>query len=396
MTLTSRERVLLALNHQEPDRVPIVFGADGSTAMLLPAYENLKRYLGIECETRLFDRAFQYARIDEEVMVRFEADVRTLVGPASSHCASVNGPNDTFTDCWGITWQRPQGGYYYDMVSQPLKDVRTPEEIEEYPWPVPDMVLDLNGLAEHARRLRRESPHAILGIHEGPSSLFEFSWYLRGMVEFMIDLSANPEMAHALLRHLTDLAKATTALFLKEVGPYIDIYRVGDDLGMQSGTMISPGMFRDMVKPYLAEYYAMIHNMTDARLMLHCCGSVRSIMDDLIEIGVDILHPVQVSAKDMEPEELKAQFGDRLCFCGGIDTQQVLPHGTREEVQEEVQRRIQELAPGGGYLLAAVHAIQPDVPPENVCTMFEAALSHGRYPITADNGGAGSATNKSD
>jgi uroporphyrinogen decarboxylase len=113
-------------------------------------------------------------------------------------------------------------------------------------------------------------------------------------------------------------------------------------------------------------------------------------MDDLIEIGVDILHPVQVSAKDMEPGELKAQFGDRLCFCGGIDTQQVLPHGTREEVQEEVQRRIQELAPGGGYLLAAVHAIQPDVPPENVCTMFEAALAHGRYPITANNGGAGS------
>jgi uroporphyrinogen decarboxylase len=125
----------------------------------------------------------------------------------------------------------------------------------------------------------------------------------------------------------------------------------------------------------------MIHNMTDARLMLHCCGSVRPIMDDLIEIGVDILHPVQVSAKDMVPGELKAQFGDRLCFCGGIDTQEVLPHGTREEVQEEVQRRLQELAPGGGYLLAAVHAIQPDVPPENVCAMFEAALAHGQYPI---------------
>jgi len=379
MTLTSRERVLLALNHQEPDRVPIVFGADGSTAMLVPAYENLKRHLGIKCETRLFDRAFQYARIDEEVMVRFGSDVRTLVGPASSRCASVDGPNDTFIDCWGITWRRPPGGYYYDMVAQPLKDARTPDDIEAYPWPVAEMMLDLSGLAEHARRIRRESSHAILGIHEGPSSLFEASWYLRGLTEFMMDLAGNPEMAHAILRHQTDVAKATTALFLKEVGPYIDIYRVGDDLGMQSGTMISPGMFREIVKPYLAEYYAMIHNMTDARLMLHCCGSVRSIMDDLIEIGVDILHPIQVSAKDMEPEELKGQFGDRLCFCGGIDTQQVLPHGTRAEVQQEVQRRIHELAPGGGYLLAAVHAIQPDVPPENVCTMFETALAHGRY-----------------
>jgi len=389
-TLTSRERVLLALNHQEPDRVPIVFGADGSTAMLVPAYENLKQHLGIATETRLFDRAFQYARIDEELMVRFGSDIRTLIGPASSRCASVDGPNDTFTDCWGITWQRPQGGYYYDMVSQPLKNARTPKEIEEYPWPVPEMILDLNGLAEHASRLRRESSHAILGIHEGPSSLFEASWYLRGLSEFMMDLAGNLEMAHALMRHMTDVAKATTALFLKEVGQYIDIYRVGDDLGIQDGTLISPGMFREVVKPYLAEYYAMIHNMTDARLMLHCCGSVSSIMEDLIEIGVDILNPVQVSAKDMDPGELKARFGDRLCFCGGIDTQQVLPRGTQEEVQEEVQRLIQELAPGGGYLLAAVHAIQPDVPPENVCTMFETALAHGRYPITADNGGAGS------
>jgi len=129
VTLNSRERVLMALNHQETDRVPIVFGADGSTSMLVPAYENLKRHLGIERETQLFDRAFQYARIDEEVMVRFGSDIRTLIGPASSRCASVDGPNDTFTDCWGITWQRPQGGYYYDMVSQPLKDARTPEDI---------------------------------------------------------------------------------------------------------------------------------------------------------------------------------------------------------------------------------------------------------------------------
>jgi len=380
VTLTSRERVLLALNHQEPDRVPIVFGADGSTAMLVPAYQNLKRYLGIECETQLFDRAFQYARIDEQVMVRFEADVRTLLGPASLRCAPVNGPDDTFTDYWGITWQRPPGGYYYNMVSQPLKSALTPKEIDQYSWPDSEMILDLSGLAERARRLRRESPYAIMGIHDGLSSLFESCWYLRGLPEFMMDLAANPEMAHALLRHMTDLAKATTAQFLKEVGQYIDIYRVGDDLG----TQISPRMFREVVKPYLAEYYAMIHNMTDARLMLHCCGSVRPIMGDLIEIGVDILNPVQVSAKDMEPGELKAQFGDRLSFCGGIDTQQVLPHGTREEVQEEVQRRIQELA-----LLAAVHAIQPDVPPENVCTMFEAALAHGRYPITTGNGGAG-------
>ncbi|MBW1637371.1 MAG: hypothetical protein JRC87_09875 [Deltaproteobacteria bacterium] len=385
MTLTSRERVLLAINHKEPDRVPIFFGGDGSTAMLVPAYDKLKRHLGIELETQLFDRAFQYARIDEEVLVRFGSDVRTLVGPASSHCAAVDGPNDTFKDCWGVTWQRPPGGYYYDMVSQPLKDARTPDDIDRYSWPNPEMMLNVSGVAERARSLRQESSHAIVGIHEGLSSVFEAAWYLRGLPKFMMDLAGDPEMAHAILRHMTDVAKGSTALFLKEAGQYIDIIRVGDDLGIQSGTIISPAMFREMIKPYLAEYYDMIHNMTDAKLMLHSCGSVSPIIEDLIEIGVDILNPVQVSAKNMEPADLKARFGDRLCFCGGIDTQQVLPFGTQEEVQEEVQRLIQELAPGGGYLLAAVHSIQPDVPPENVCTMFETALAHGSYPITIDN-----------
>lgn len=381
MELTSRERVLLALNHEEPDRVPIVFGADGATATLVPAYEELKRHLGIRSETRLFDRAFQYARIDEEVMAYFQADIRPLVGPLSARCAPVDGPNDTFTDWLGITWQHPEGGYYYDMISHPLQGAQTPKELEEYPWPNPEMLLDLSGLTERARQLRREGQYAIMGKAQGVGSIFETAWYLRGLPEFMMDLVDNPELAHALLRRLTDLMKAATGQFLREVGGYIDLFRVGDDLGMQSGPIISPTMFREMVKPYLQEYYSLIHSLTDARLFIHCCGSVYTIIEDLIEIGVDVLNPVQVSAKDMGPARLKREFGDWLCFCGGIDTQHVLPRGTPDEVREEVRLRIRELAPGGGYLLAAVHAIQPDVPPENVCAMFEAALSYGKYPV---------------
>ena len=382
MTLSSRERVLLALNHEEPDRVPIVFGAEGATSMLVPAYENLKRHLGIGSETRLFSRAFQYARIDEEVMANFQANIRSLVGQASPRCAPVDGPDDSFTNYWGITWQRPPGQYYYHMISHPLQGARTPQDLEAYPWPDPETLLDLSGLAARARQLHRESPYAILATSGGPSSIFEAAWYLRGLPEFMMDLATNPEMAHTLLRRLTDIVKASTAQFLREVGDYIDIFRVADDLGMQNGPFVSPSMFRKIVKPYLQEYYSLIHNLTDARLFLHCCGSVFTIIEDLIEIGVEVLNPVQVSASDMDPQRLKRQFGDRLCFCGGIDTQRVLPRGTPEEVREEVRRRIRELAPGGGYLLAAVHAIQPDVPPENVCTMFETALSAGRYPVT--------------
>lgn len=380
--LSSRERVLLALSHQEPDRVPIMLGADGGTTSLLaPAYENLKQHLGIATPTRLLNRAFQYVQVDEEVMAHFQADFRPLFGPAASRFAAVDGPGDRFTDYWGIGWERAPGEVYYHMAFQPLQSARRPHDIEAYPWPKAEELLDLRGLAERARQMRRESPYAIIGTHAGPSSIFEQGWYLRGLPELLIDLAANPEMAHALLRRMTDLAKATAALFLGEVGRNIDIFQAGDDLGIQSGLLISPQMFRSVVKPYLAEYYALIHNMTDAKLMMHSCGGISAIVGDLVEIGVDILNPVQVSAAGMDPARLKAEFGDRLCFCGGIDTQHVLPHGSAEDVEEEVRRRIQQMAPGGGYLLAAVHAIQPDVPPRNVCAMLEAALRFGRYPV---------------
>ena len=379
--LSSRERVRLALNHQEPDRVPIVFGADGTTTMVAAGYDALKRKLGIESETRLYNRAFQYSILDEAVMRRFHSDLRPVVGQVSSRLAVKEGPVDTLTDFWGIGYRRPAGAYYYDMVSHPLQAARTIADIAAYPWPDAKSLLDLRGLREQAHQLRHETPYAILGWHHAPSSVFELSWYLRGLPEFLTDLAAQPEMAQAVMRRMTDLAKDTAALYLKEVGDYIDIFGMGDDLGVQGGPMISLKMYRELVKPYQAEYYAALHELTPAKLMMHSCGGIHPFLDDLIEIGVEIINPVQVSARDMDPKQLKAQYGDRLCFCGGIDTQYILPYGTQEEVEEEVHRRIRELAPGGGYLLAAVHAIQPDVPVDNVCTLFDAALRFGSYPI---------------
>ena len=379
MTLTSRERVRMALEHEEPDRVPIAFGTDGTTSMLAPAYERLKQLLDIDVESKLFSRAYQYARIDEEVMVHFGADIRPLVGPLATCFGAREGTGDLFTDYWGITWERSPSALYYHMRRPPLQQAHTPAEIDGYNWPDAAELLDVVGLSDLARRLRRDTDYAILGIHEGPGSIFEMAWHLRGLPEFMMDLASDADMAHALLRRLTDLAKETMAVFLSEVGGSIDIIQVGDDLGTQNGPLISPQMFRTMVKPYLAEFYALIHDLTPAKIMLHSCGSVYAMIDDLIEIGVDVLNPVQVSARDMDTQRLKAEFGDRICFCGGIDTHQVLPYGTPDDVREEVKRRIRDLAPGGGYLLAAVHAIQPDVPPENVCAMFDAALTYGRY-----------------
>lgn len=362
--------------------MPVIFGADGNTTMVAEGYEVLKRYLGVKSQTKLYNRAFRYTVIDEVVMQHFHSDIRPLVGWASPRLALVDGPDDTFTDVWQIGYRRPPGMVYYEMVEPPLRVARTPRDIAAYPWPKAEALLDLNGLRERARQMHNETTYAIQGWHQGTSSLFELSWFLRGLPEFLEDLAANPEMAHAIMRRMTDLAKATAVLYLKEVGDYLDIFQMGDDLGTQSGPLISLKMFREHVKPYMAEYYALLHELTPAKLLMHNCGGISPFLEDLIELGVDVINPVQVSAQGMDTAGLKARFGKRLCFSGGIDTQHVLPYGSTQDVREEVHRRIRDLAPGGGYLLAAVHTIQPDVPVENICTMYEAAQEYGAYPIT--------------
>ncbi len=216
----------------------------------------------------------------------------------------------------------------------------------------------------------------------GYLSLFEQAQLLRGLERWLLDLAADPEFAHALMRKLTDLMIGGLIPYLAEVGPYIDLITFSDDLGSQRAPLISPKMYRRMVKPYQAELLAAIKAHSRARIFFHSCGDVYPLIGDFVEIGVDVLNPVQVSAGAMaDTARLKREFGRRITFCGGIDTQWALPHGSPEDVRAEVRRRIADLAPGGGYILAAVHCIQPDVPPENVLAMFDEAREAGQYPI---------------
>ena len=206
---------------------------------------------------------------------------------------------------------------------------------------------------------------------------------LRGMEKWLTDLAGDPEFALALMRQVTDLQREAACRLLEEAGETIDVLVMGDDLGGQKAPLISPRMYRRMVKPFHAELIAAIKSRTQAQIFYHTDGNVYSLLNDLIEVGVDLLNPVQVSSGDMgDTARLKREFGSRLSFCGAIDTQAVLPNGTPDDVRREVRRRIKDLGPGGGYILAAVHCIQPDVPPENVCAMFEEAQVAGRYPLT--------------
>jgi len=376
--LTPRERVLCALNHEEPDRVPIFFGTSGATTMLAPAYEKLKAYLGITRETTVFWRALQYVLMDEEALAWSGSDGRPLLpGPAPAPLAREISA-DSYVDGWGCLWERRPGAIYYEVVDSPIYTA-TIEDLDTYLWPDLAHPGRFVGLREQAKAIQ-DAGYAVV-MMSGVSP-FEQAYVLRGVENWLLDLAANPDFALALMRKITDLQKASVITLLETCGDTIDVLITGDDLGTQTATLISPKMYRRMIKPFHVELMSEIKARTKAKIFYHSDGNITSLLGDLIEVGIDLLNPVQVNAGDMgNTARLKHEFGDRLSFCGAIDTGWVLPHGTPDDVRAEVRRRIKDLGPGGGYILASVHCIQPDVPLENVIAMLDEAKVAGRYPL---------------
>jgi len=378
--MTSRERVLAALNHEEPDRVPVDIGSSITTTMVLAGYKKLKKYLGInESPNIVISRMFQSVKMDERILKRFQVDFRPVFYRGPTKWKDIEGPNDTYVDEWGLKLKRAANGFYYDMIDHPLKNA-TIEDLEAYNWPDPLDPGRFKGIEEEARELHENTDYAIVG--PGCSvGFFELSWYLRSLEQLFMDMVLNPNFVHALFRKVLDIRKSILGEYLKRVGKYLDVVYSADDLGTQKSPLMSPDLYRKMVKPYQKELFTFIKERTDAKIFYHSCGDVYPLIPDLIEIGVDALNPVQVTANDMDTKKLKEKFGNKITFWGAIDTQHVLPYGTLKEVKEEVKKRIKDLAPGGGYVLAPVHAIQPDVPPDNILCMCEAAREYGRYPV---------------
>lgn len=379
--MTPRERVRMALNHEEPDRVPFILGGCTSTGVTIQAYENLKRYLGLNSgETEFLSEIMQIVRVEESVCRALDIDIRILPEKAPSGSSHHDRGQNIITDEWGIQWQRPKESLYYDIINAPLGEA-TIADLETFPWPDPRHPERTAGLAEEVQDLYRNTTYAIYGDTPG-NCLFETAWAMRGLAQYFQDMIINKDFAHALMRKITDFQKKRAKQYLAIVGPYIDIFRTSDDLGIQDSLMISPAMYREMIKPYQKEFFGLIKEYTDAKILYHCCGAIFPLIEDLIEVGVDILNPVQVSCENMDTKKLKQTFGDRISFCGGIDSQYTLPQGSAAEVEAEVQKRITDLAPGGGYLLNPVHTIQADVPPANIVRLYEAGKKYGTYPIS--------------
>jgi len=373
-TMTHRERVMRALSHQEPDRVPLDLGATRSTSIVVQAYERLNAHLGSSEPPRIFSTWLNIAHPSEAMLARFEIDTRSLSQGAPDNGQDVLLPNDSYRDEWGVVRSRPAGSLYYDLTGPPLAGEVSEADLQAFRWPDPHDPGRTRGLAEAARRLHRETDYAVVLNMSG--GIVHQAQFLRGFEDWFTDLVANQPFCQALMERLADLWIEMARDEFDAVGDHVDICFYGDDMAFQDGPMMSMDLYRKMIKPHHARLFSYIRSRTSAKIVYHTCGSVVHLIPDLIGMGVNALNPVQTSAKGMDTQRLKREFGKDLCFWGAIDTQRVLPFGTPDQVRAEVRRRIEDLAPGGGYVLCAVHNIQADVSPENICAMYEAALGY--------------------
>jgi len=379
--MTSRERVRATINHVEPDRVPLDLGGGCSTSIAVEGYEKLKQYLGISGHTQKLSEIFRIAQLDRSVLQQLGSDCHPIVTKSPLNWISPPSEPGTFVDNWGIKWKQTyyaDGCYYWDVIHSPLEQARV-EDLESYSWPDVADPGYTAGLALEARTLHEETQYAIVG-DSGFQSHWEMGFLLRGYKRILMDLRRNPGFVTELMSKVLEINMTVTGRFLDAVGQYLDVIRTSDDLATQEGLVLSPSMYRDFLKPVHKKFFDFIKSKTDAKVFYHSCGNIVELIDDLVEIGVDIINPVQVAAMG-DTAKLKARFGEKVIFWGGIDTQKVMPRGSPEDITAEVRRRIHDLAPRGGYVLAAVHNIQPDVPPRNIVAMAKAARELGAYPL---------------
>ncbi len=396
-SMTSRKRVLKALCHEEPDRVPIDLGGMASTGIMAIAYARLKEYLGVTTgEIRVFDIEQQLAEVETEILSRFGVDVISLGnslgeyppgswkpwnlpdGRACQIPASMDIRPDEENGGWliweyGIPVKRMSpGSLYFSEIVHLLAGMTTSEELELVPRPVMSDE-ELKFLEMRAKALYENTDFGIMANFGG--NILETGNTLRGFSRFMMDLAKGGAFVEDLIGGIVETQLSNLALYLEAVGDYVQIIQFGDDLGMQDRPMMSRAMYQKYFMPGHQRLFQYVHKNSDCFVFIHSCGSIRPLIPDLITAGIDILNPVQTSAKNMDPRQLKEEFGKQITFWGGgCDTQHVLPFATPDEVAQHVREQIKILAPGGGFVFNPIHNIQADIPPENIVAMFDTAL----------------------
>jgi len=375
-----RERLLVALNHREPDRVPLDLGGLPGSAISVRAHENLKAHLGIQSPTRVRSSIFLTAHPDEEVILKLGVDVKMVAtkAPAGFELRPLAGGD--IVDEWGVVYQWHEEGQTHSALESEAPSCRATmqEEVEKHAWPDPMDPSRYRGLKETARRYQEEG-YAV--VASPPLQVMNQTRWMRGAGQFLSDTVLNPSLLEYLMDKILEIQLEMSRRFLDEIDPYVDVIGIGDDLSGPGAPACPLDVYRKLFKPRHRKIMRVLkEEFGDAKVLYHCCGGVEPLLPELIDLGIDAINPVQVSAKGMgDTKKLKAKYGRHLTFWGGIDTQRILPFGTPDEVRNEVRRRIEDLAPGGGFILGAVHNIRPEIKPENIRALYEAALEYGKY-----------------
>jgi uroporphyrinogen decarboxylase len=381
--MNSHDRVWQSLNHQEPDHVPFDLGGTGLSTLHVTAYQNLRRYLGLPpVKVRICAMAEQLALVDEDVAERLQTDIRLVQpGTASSfeYVFRDEGAYEAYTDEWGIGWRKPKdGGFYYDMYHHPLASADSLNDLKAYPFPDPLDNARFTTLRSQAEAATSTGKALALA---GPcAGIAEVYAWMRGFEQYYVDLVLNQDYVAYMLDRLLEWKCAFWKRALEQIGDLVDIVVEADDLGGQTSPLMSPKTYRSLIQPRHKRLFSFIKTQAPVKLFYHTCGAVRAFIPDLIDAGIDVLNPVQISSPGMDVHELKRDFGRNLVFWGGgVDTQHILGTATPVEIRQHVKRNIEALAPGGGFVFATVHDIQANVPPENIMAMWETWKTHGVY-----------------
>ena len=357
MSMTSYERVMTALDHRRPDRPPLNYYGTAETDQKLLAH--------LQLNTR------------EELLRHLGADMR-YVGPqyiGPHNFSGMHGYHTGSTDMWGIGWKAVSNNYstYYESVHHPLAHARTVTQIEDYPWPRADW-LSVDHLPDAISQINRAERRAVVWA---TGEFLDIACGLRGLEQFLVDMIECPEIADSILARVVGLCREVTMRAVEQADGGIDIIWSGGDVGMQTGMLFSPDLWRRQIKPFHKRLIDPFKKM-GLKIRYHTDGSVVPIIPDLIDMGLDLLDPIQPNTPGMDPENLNWRFGGKLSFYGGVDTQRLLPYGTPQEVEQEVLHLIEVLGAHGGYVVAACNAVQADVPIENILTLYRTAREY-RY-----------------
>ena len=363
--MTYRERFEKTLQHQAVDRAPIDFCGTPLTGCHGDVIRKLTNALSIQ--------AADENEAIEKLQTAFDCDFRkvgAMLEPPSVYTDYSRMEQGEYVDCWGIT--RTFQGLYWEISKNPFRDLSL-EELQDYQWPKAEDIDEsvFTGFAEQAKRLYYDTDYVVIGEHP-VFGFFELGCWMFGFDDFLYRLLGEPETVEWFFSRYAVYVEAINELYYGAIGPYIHATTSGDDFGTQGGPFMSPDTFRECVKPWYARRIRNIKQYTKAAFFHHTCGSVFRLLDDIVDMGVDILNPIQPGAMEMAPERLREHFGDKLTFWGGIDEQKLLSSGTPEQVAEEVRRVLRIMQPGG-YVVAPSHNIQPDVPAENIISLYKTA-----------------------